>query len=78
MLFRFPLSLSIIQLILSLLCGFVCGYLIIKLLRQSLQSYHGPDSNVIRKQIYFDDQNRECYQYVPKPYICPTSAKISE
>ncbi len=69
-------SMYYIMLLLSLLSGWLVGCLILKLLWSYQQSYHGPDSNTVKKQIYYDNQNRECYQYVPKPYICPTSAQL--
>jgi len=35
---------------------------------------HGPDSNVIRKEIFI--KNGKCYRYEPIPYLCGTSRSI--
>ncbi len=54
---------------LALMAGFV-GFLIGYLIAKSLfKQYHGPDSNIIKNQIYKKDNI--CYRFVPQMYICP-------
>jgi len=55
--------------ILSIILGFVMGWLIISQFR-SIQ-YHGPNSNQIKKNVYFDPQNNYCYRMIPQTSICP-------
>ena len=50
--------------------GFVFGYLIIKSF-YSKTTIHGPNSNLVKKKIFFDQTVHQCYQYIPQPYVCP-------
>ena len=62
----------IIRNFVSFISGILFGYLIIKYIYPRLQ-FQGPDSNEIRKDIYFDLSNQTCFQFLPQPYICPLS-----
>ena len=33
--------------------------------------YHGPNSNKIKKEIYYDKKTGTCYKLIPKIHICP-------
>lgn len=33
--------------------------------------YHGPDSNKIKQKVFYCDQKKKYYKFIPKPYICP-------
>ena len=48
--------------------GFIIGVLIMKYLLPHTVD-HGPDSNIIRKEIY-QDQNMNCYHYEPVAHLC--------
>ena len=48
----------------SIILGFILGCIIMLLLNKQL--YHGPDSNEIRKKIYFDNKTNTFFQFIPK------------
>lgn len=48
----------------SIILGFILGCIIMLLLKKQL--YHGPDSNEIRKKIYFDNKTNTFFQFIPK------------
>ena len=48
----------------TILLGFTLGCIIMLLLKKQL--YHGPDSNIIRKKIYFDNKSNTFFQFIPK------------
>jgi uncharacterized membrane-anchored protein YhcB (DUF1043 family) len=62
--------------LLSLLIGFVTGYIIIKFIRPST-IVHGPDSNLVKRQIHIDQQTKQCYRFIPQPYVCPLTISTS-
>ena len=43
--------------------GFILGIFIILFFKK--QSYHGPDSNIIRNNIYYDLKNNKCFKLIP-------------
>jgi hypothetical protein len=51
----------------------VVGYIIGYHLKQYNVIYHGPDSNEIKKYIYYDSEEDKYYRFTPVPYICPPS-----
>ena len=53
-----------IQYISSIIFGLFIAYLI-----TSRVKFHGPDSNVIKHEIY--NNNGQCIKFEPVPYICP-------
>lgn len=57
----------------SIICGLLSSYVIYKLCYKSV-IYQGPDSNIIRKETYIDD-NKQCYVFEPIIRICPISIK---
>lgn len=56
----------------SVLLGLIVGWMIMYwwIRRPKI---HGPNSNIIREQIYRD--NDKCYKYTPMPYVCSTRSK---
>ena len=56
--------------LLSIILGLYLGHWLIKLYYHNLY-IHGPDSNVVKKEIHFDQSNQTCYQFIPQPYVCP-------
>lgn len=51
----------------SSILGFILGCIIMLLIKKQL--YHGPDSNEIRKKIYFDNNTNTFFQFIPKKYV---------
>lgn len=49
--------------------GILVGHVII---RNVYIVYHGPNSNIIKKQIFHDKQRNICYKLEPKVHICPS------
>ena len=50
---------------LFIIIGLIFGYLIgIKIFPDII--YHGPNSNFIRKNIYYDSENDKFYKFTPK------------
>jgi len=47
----------------SVILGFFLGVLISFFIKK--QIYHGPDSNIIRKNIYYDIKTNKCFKLVP-------------
>lgn len=46
------------------------GLVIMIQIIQQEKSWHGPNSNLIRKQYYYDS-NGKCFQLTPVPHVCP-------
>jgi hypothetical protein len=53
--------------LMSIIFGCLFGFIIILMINKPV--YHGPNSNVIRKQIF--KQNGKCYKFNPVVHICP-------
>ena len=51
--------------------GFIIGSLFAVLLKNQEQHYHGPDSNIIREQIYYNVDSNTCFKLIPK--LCSDS-----
>jgi len=60
----------IIKKVFSILFGLLLGYFLIRAL-YSQAIYHGPDSNIVKRQIFFDEETQQCYRFMPKSYVCP-------
>ena len=56
--------------ILSMIFGFILGYFVIKSLYSKV-THHGPNSNEIKKQIFYNEVDQHCYRFIPKSYVCP-------
>lgn len=56
----------IISIILALL---ITPYIYSIIVKYVLTEYHGPDSNIIKREIYSKD--KLCYKLLPIPYVCP-------
>ncbi len=76
-LFTFPMIIlpPLSTIIYSLTLGLMTGYLIIQLVNHPI--LHGPDSNIVLQQIYYDSNQQQCYRYVPRPNLCPL-AKLTK
>lgn len=55
---------------LSVLLGFVIGYIVIKIWYRNIV-LHGPNSMAIKRSIYYDNDTKNCYRFVPQTMICP-------
>ncbi len=58
------------KIIFSFLIGFTLGYIIMKF-TYFKKIHHGPNSNIIKENIFYDENNYKCYHFVPKSYVCP-------
>ena len=47
----------------SYILGFILGILIILFINKPI--YHGPDSNIIRNNIYYDLKSNKCFKLIP-------------
>lgn len=52
--------------------GIIIGYFIgRKILQERNLIYHGPDSNEVKKKIFYWPNDGKYYRFTPIPYICP-------
>jgi len=52
--------------------GYIVGWIIFRYVSLSFTEIHGPDSNVVKKEIYrFGSESDQCYQYQIDPVVCP-------
>lgn len=63
--------------VLSILIGLYLGYFAGTNLFKKKIKYHGPNSNIIRGQIYKNTSNNGCYKMEPVVHICPISFQKS-
>lgn len=56
-----------IKILMSCLLGVLTGMYLINYYKQE---YHGPDSNLVKKQLY-QLESGECFRYEAIPHICP-------
>lgn len=59
--------LTLIYFIVGLSVGVFIGYKLI----ESNVIYHGPDSNEVKRIIFYCNENDKYYKFIPTPYICP-------
>ena len=60
----------------SVLLGWWCGMFLVIVFQEKFHIMHkGPDSNVIKKQIYFDPDENAYFQFIPYPVVCPPTMK---
>jgi len=57
------------------LIGFFLGY-VVKRWRSSV--HKGPSSTKIQQQIYYDSEQKKCYQFTPIIHVCPPSVQVGE
>jgi hypothetical protein len=57
------------NLIYSISLGFIIGIIIFYYYYNHRIKYHGPNSGIIKKKIYKDNDN--CYMLKPKIHVCP-------
>lgn len=50
--------------LISIILGLFLGLIIVLYIKR--QKYHGPDSNNIRKKIYFDKKTKTFFKFIPK------------
>jgi hypothetical protein len=55
------------KIIISILLAVTITYLYNQYITRDI--YHGPDSNILKKKIFKD--NNTCFKYKPIPHICP-------
>ena len=58
------------KVLISIFTGIIMGRLFIRYL-YPLEIIHGPNSNQIKEQIYYDHKENKCYQFIPHTYVCP-------
>lgn len=58
-----------IKLIINIIIGLILGIIFYKSLFKNV-IYKGPNSNIIKKQIY-QDKEGNCYKFNTESYICP-------
>ena len=63
------------SILLNLICGFLFGCLIGKVILNS-KTYVGPSSKNIKTLIY-KDKNNNCFKLSPQIHICPISLSMS-
>ena len=51
-------------------------YVIYDICKKKFVEYHGPNSNVIRKQIHYDEKTGKCYSFKPVVHICPINLSM--
>jgi hypothetical protein len=56
--------------VLSCILGFWIGYVLYK---KKMTKVKGPNSNSVKKNIYYDKNNSKCFVLTPNPVICPLS-----
>jgi len=61
---------GIVYIILGLTTGIILGKIYDDFCERK-KTYSGPDSNIIKNNIYIDSGGK-CYKLVPKVHICPT------
>lgn len=63
---------NVFVVILGLSIGLIIGYYLFK-----QTQYKGPDSNLVCKEIYVDNDGRK-YKWVPKVCVCPISYSMDK
>lgn len=53
--------------------GFFLGHFIVSTYQKHNYDIHGPDSNMVKKQIHFDSSTGKYYQLEPYVTFCPVS-----
>lgn len=56
--------------IFSIIIGFLFGYIIYYIYNKQITIVHGPDSNIIRNNIYIG-KNKKYYKLIPNICFCP-------
>ena len=51
--------------------GVLLGYTLGRKRLELNVKHHGPDSNDIKKWIYYCKETKKFYKFTPVPYICP-------
>ena len=64
-----------IQYLVFFIIGIVIGYY---MYFHKTIIYHGPNSNKIKKEIYYDKNTKSCYRLIPKVHICPIAYSMNK
>lgn len=63
----------------SILFGVVVGFSIGYVMHGEHNAhYHGPNSNIIKSNIYYHQKNGKCYKFDTIPYVCAPSKTTSK
>jgi hypothetical protein len=57
------------SILLNIIVGIIAGIISFTYFNKNT-IYHGPNSSIVKKKIYHDDDNR-CHVLEPKVHICP-------
>lgn len=58
-------------LILVVIFGIFLGYLLFYYYSKININYHGPNSSIMKKTVFYDKNEDKCYMFDPIPYLCP-------
>ena len=65
-----------LRLLTSVALGWWCGMILVMLFQENYHTiYKGPDSNVIKTQIFYDPIEQSYFKYEPYPTVCPPLMK---
>ncbi len=68
----YDIIISIITIIIGLTIGIIFGFLLF-----NKYIYRGPDSNIVSKEIYIDNNGKK-YKWVPSICICPVNLSMDK
>lgn len=61
-----------VYLIMYGIIGYTIGYTVANLYFKKYNViYHGPDSNEVKKKIFYWSKDGKYYKFIPIPYVCP-------
>jgi hypothetical protein len=63
------------DIIITILFGLFIGYILCRVMFVSPTIYHGPVADIIKENVYFDQDSGKCYRFTPVIHICPPSMK---
>ncbi len=74
---QYAKDIKITRWIISICLGWCIGLLLSFLIWQRICSTisKGPDTNVVKTKIYFDEDTHKYWKFEPIPYVCPTFLK---
>ena len=57
--------------IIFIILGIILGFVLFNFYKRAYIKYHGPNSSIVKKTIHIDKENKKCYMFDPKVFICP-------
>ncbi len=60
-----------IYIIVVIILGIVLGYALFIFYKKTYIKYHGPNSSIVKNTVHIDRENKKCYMFDPKVFICP-------